>query len=259
MPGQFLARAADCTDHARRHPRRSRRQHGDFYVPRFEIRIEGVGLAPDVLRDVTQVTYNDKIKEIDSFELTVNNWDPATREFKYVGAETKRSRARRHGRSAPVRSVQRRKSSCASATAATLSTIMRGSTTTLEPTFPERRRADADRARAQRAAQAAPQAVQRHWTNKRISEIAKDIGRRKDRGKKRFPMPILISDKARRKEPKLAYVAQDNQYDIDFLLLEARKIGYVVYVDHEPAGKGAVREVLRFRAVGREASRRSGR
>ena len=46
-----------------------------FYVPRFEVRIEGVGLPRDVLRDVVQVTYQDDIKEIDSFDLTVNNWD----------------------------------------------------------------------------------------------------------------------------------------------------------------------------------------
>ena len=53
------------------------RQHG-FYVPQFEVRIEGVGLPRDVLRDVVQVTYKDNIKEIDSFELTVNNWDAGT-------------------------------------------------------------------------------------------------------------------------------------------------------------------------------------
>ncbi|MEO8654470.1 MAG: hypothetical protein ABI409_10135, partial [Ramlibacter sp.] len=37
----------------------------------------------------------------------------------------------------------------------------------------------------------------------------------------------------------------DNQFDIDFLLIEARKLGYVVYVDLEPQGRTA-REVLYF-------------
>jgi hypothetical protein len=41
-----------------------------------------------VLRDVVQLTYKDNIKEIDSFELTVNNWDATTRAFKYCGGET---------------------------------------------------------------------------------------------------------------------------------------------------------------------------
>jgi len=61
---------------------------GDFYVPRFEIRVSGVGLPATVLRDVIKVTYSDDIKKLDNFELTVNNWDATTREFKYVGAET---------------------------------------------------------------------------------------------------------------------------------------------------------------------------
>ena len=53
------------------------RQHG-FYVPQFEVRIEGVGLPRNVLRDVVQVTYKDNVKEIDSVELTINNWEAAT-------------------------------------------------------------------------------------------------------------------------------------------------------------------------------------
>src|SRR2546428_6047482 len=61
---------------------------GGFYVPRFEVRIEGAGLPQDVLRDVTQITYRDNIKEIDSVELTVNNWDPTIHDFKYIGSET---------------------------------------------------------------------------------------------------------------------------------------------------------------------------
>ena len=34
-------------------------QHG-FYVPQFEVKIEGVGLPRDVLRDVVQITYKDE-------------------------------------------------------------------------------------------------------------------------------------------------------------------------------------------------------
>ena len=66
----------------------TRKEMGHFYVPRFEVKIEGVGLPRDVLRDVIQVTYKDNIKEIDSFELTVNNWDAGVRTFKYIGSET---------------------------------------------------------------------------------------------------------------------------------------------------------------------------
>src|SRR3954470_4050945 len=60
---------------------------GNFYVPRFEISSSGSALAASVLRDVVQVTYNDSTTEIDSFDLTVNNWDAERRRFKYVGGE----------------------------------------------------------------------------------------------------------------------------------------------------------------------------
>src|SRR5690349_14429018 len=46
-----------------------------FYVPQFEVRIEGSALPRSILRDVVEVTYNDKLDEIDSAELVVNNWD----------------------------------------------------------------------------------------------------------------------------------------------------------------------------------------
>src|SRR5258708_37143215 len=61
---------------------------GNFYVPQFEVRIEGVGLPRDVLRDVREVSYHDDINEVDGFQITVNNWDPDTRTYKYIGSET---------------------------------------------------------------------------------------------------------------------------------------------------------------------------
>ena len=59
----------------------------NFYVPRFEISASGRSLDSGVVRDVLQVTYNDSTTEIDSFDVTVSNWSPERREFKYVGAE----------------------------------------------------------------------------------------------------------------------------------------------------------------------------
>ena len=61
--------------------------YGEFYVPRFEVHAAGAALPESVVRDVTQVTYHDNIKEIDSFEITVGNWDAKKRKFKYIGSE----------------------------------------------------------------------------------------------------------------------------------------------------------------------------
>ena len=46
-----------------------------FYVPYFEVKIEGRKLPQDVVRDVMQVTYKDNVEQIDSFDMTVGNWD----------------------------------------------------------------------------------------------------------------------------------------------------------------------------------------
>lgn len=58
-----------------------------FYVPHFEIRVNGSPLPQPTIQDVLQITYKDNIKEIDSVDLTVNNWDETNRRFIYIGSE----------------------------------------------------------------------------------------------------------------------------------------------------------------------------
>lgn len=218
---------------------------GEFYVPRFEITAGGTAIPTSVLRDVIQVSYNDSTTEIDSFDITVNNWDADARTFKYVGAETTtRSANPLHALFEPGARDFELKLGYGSE----LFGFATGSPSSLEPAFP---------------AGGAPTLTVRalnvlfklrakqhrdHWINKKISQIAEDIGRRRESdGCRRFPIPIRLAPASvRRREPPLLYVAQDNQYDIDFLLREARKIGYVVYVDSEPQRHGPPRDVLYF-------------
>jgi phage protein D len=82
------------------------------------------------------------------------------------------------------------------------------------------------------------------WGDKRDSEIARNIATLEDKklGKnhKRFPLPIVINQNALGAEEPLPYVAQKNQYDIDFLLTRARRLGYVVYVrEADPTSENA--------------------
>src|SRR5262245_2059144 len=221
-------------------------RYGGFYVPRFEIAVGGAQLDPAMLRDVTQVTYNDSTSEIDSFDLTVNNWDATSRNFKYVGGEQSVQGA---SAAEQIFNPGARDFELRMGYGSELSTIARGSTTSLEPTFPQgsaptltvRALNVLHRLRTKR--------YRDHWPNTRVrtatpSRIAQDIGELRDGGCRRFPIPIRIDRQALQREPPLDYVAQDNQFDIDFLLLEARKIGYVVYVDQEPLGGGRSQEVL---------------
>jgi phage protein D len=224
------------------------RSCGDFYVPRFEIVAGGASIPAGVLRDVIQVTYNDSTTEIDSFDITVNNWDTQKRTFKYVGAETK---AKIDG-GRPEDELMRLFEPCARdfelklGYGSELFTVVKGSPSTLEPSFPAGGAPSLTVRALNVLFKLRTKQYRDHWSNKKISDVAEDIGRRQDGGSKRFPIPIRVSQTARGTEPTLDYVSQDNQYDIDFLLLEARKIGYVVYVDTEPQKRGPAREVLYF-------------
>jgi phage protein D len=225
------------------------RGFADFYVPRFEITASGRSLDSGVVRDVLQVSYSDSTTEIDSFDVTVNNWDPDRREFKYVGAEESvMGDTATHCLFNPGAGEFELKLGYGSE----LFTMMRGTTTSLEPSFP----ASGASTLTVRALNALHQLRSRQhrdrWPNTRVaaadvrmSRIARDIGERRNEGGCRFPLPIRTSDRALRREPVLDSVSQDNQFDIDFLLIEARKLGYVVYVDLEPQGR-TLREALYF-------------
>ncbi|MGH7844134.1 MAG: phage late control D family protein, partial [Candidatus Binatia bacterium] len=87
------------------------------------------------------------------------------------------------------------------------------------------------------------------WTDEKPSRIAKsfeDLRDPSDRGKKRFPLEVEIDDNAVQKEEKIKYLAQHNQYDIDFLLALARRVGYVIFVKEEEREKGRVIKARRL-------------
>jgi uncharacterized protein len=223
------------------------KQYGDFYVPRFEVRASGVSLNDGVIRDVTQVTYKDNIKEIDSFELTVGNWDARNLRFKYVGSETTKSL------SAASPEAQRYKlfEPCAHdfelrlGYGAKLTSMTQGSVTTLEPTFA----AGAPPTLTVRALNVLHRLRDKphsqHWFGKKDSEIAQSIKTLNDPATKR-KISIRVSQDALSGEKPLDYVAQDNQYDIDFLFTRARQAGYVVFVDVESKPKGQPEQYLYF-------------
>jgi phage protein D len=209
-------------------------RQGHFYVPQFEVRIEGVGLPRDVLRDVLQITYKDSIKEIDSCEITVNNWDPTTRDFKYVGAETPETLAKNplHSLFNPCHKEFELRMGYLSDN---LRLMMRGSFTTLEPNFPSNGGPTLAVRGLNVLHKLRSKQYSHTWKNppRKDSEIAEDIATLMDPGpprKKRFPLPIVTDAKAKSQEKPIVYVAQNNQYDIDFLWSRARQRGYVVVV-----------------------------
>ncbi|MBW3633260.1 MAG: hypothetical protein KY456_09545 [Chloroflexi bacterium] len=218
-----------------------------FYVPQFKVRIEGSGLDDDVVRDVVQVTYRDSITEIDSFELTVNNWDPVAATFKYVGAETAKSLREDTQQSRLQRLFEpsRKRVEVWMGYLDSLQLMVTGHFTTMEPSFPS----GGGPTLTVRGLNVLHELRRKKYTNTwprrsgsqiRDSEIAKEIDDLRDKGKKRFPLPIVTEPGVLREEPLLDYVAQRSQYDIDFLLSRARQRCYVVFVKEPESKNGQV-------------------
>ncbi len=55
----------------------------DFYVPAFQVKLQGRPAGQEIINDILQVTYKDDIEQVDSFDITINNWDADTLDFKY--------------------------------------------------------------------------------------------------------------------------------------------------------------------------------
>ena len=216
------------------------RRLGGFYVPQFEVKIHGVGLPRDVLRDVTEITYSDNVTEIDSFEMSVNNWDPTTNDFKYVGSETaadlegKSERALRYKLFEP----------CSQAVdvlmgyLGELVPMITGQVTTMEPNFPTGG-APTLTVRGLNALHKLRRKQYTYaWENMKDSEIAESINnlRDPDSGEKRLPLPIKIEPNALNTEEAISYVAQQNLFDVDFLLIRARRRGYVFHLRKDADG-----------------------
>ena len=208
-----------------------------FYVPQFEVRIEGSGLEDDVVRDIIQVTYHDSIIEIDRFELTVNNWDPVASTFRYVGAETPESlrSGTQQSRLQRLFEPSRKRVEVWMGYLDDLRLMVTGHFTTMEPSFPSSGGPTLTVSGLNVLHELRRKRYTNTWPHRKgsqikDSQIAMEIADLRDNGKKRFPLSVVTEPGALEREPPLDYVAQSNQYDIDFLLSRARQRDYVVFV-----------------------------
>lgn len=208
------------------------RELGDFYVPGFEVRIDGPGLPGrlprSILRDVFQVTYKDDVNAIDSIELQVNNWDEESSRFAYVGSEEA-------GKLEPIHRIFEpcnREFRLHMGYMPELTHMMTGTFTSMEPRFPSTGRPTLTVRGLNVLHQLRRKQYTHAWTEKKESEIARSIQGLRDRqtGRKRFPLPIEVSRNAMNDETPIEYIAQENQYDVDFLLGLARRRGYELVV-----------------------------
>jgi phage protein D len=182
----------------------------DFYVPAFEINPPGQRLPRDVLHDVISVTYTDDITKIDSFQLTVNNWDAATRDFKYSNGSTFLP-----GKKLELWMGYRGRDP--------LQRLMTGEITSLQPTFPSSGQPTLAVTALNLLHRFRGKQESVPYYNKTDSQIAQQIGARLNAQMHTQPLD----------EQPYPYIIQDNQYDIVFLAERARRIGYELWVEED--------------------------
>jgi len=223
----------------------ARPENRHFYAPAFQVRIDGENLPKNVLRDVTELKYIDGLTEIDRFEITVNNWDPDKRKFKFIGSEPDNYMT---GGDAETR-LYRLFQPCEKTVevkfgyADNLLTMMLGNFTMMEPHFPTSAAPTLTVTGLNVLHQLRRKKYTTAWTGRTPSWIARNIATLRDGGKARFPLPIVVNGEAESAEPVLEYVSQTNQYDVDFLLNLARQHGYELVVQEADKDKGTPRRL----------------
>jgi phage protein D len=199
-------------------------QGQDFYVPAFEVRLDGRPPGRDVVRDILSVSYKDSLQDIDSFDITINNWDAQTRSFKYSDSDLF-DPGKRLDLSMGYHDSQR--------------TMLKGEITSLRPSFPAGGGSTLTISGLNilhrfRAAQES-----RTYVSRTDSQIAEEIGERL------HVKVVPVKDPG---EPTFEYLVQDNQYDIVFLMERAHQAGFDIFVEERDNANGTGTEtVLAYR------------
>jgi uncharacterized protein len=211
-------------------------------VPSFEIKVRGNPMPRNVVRDVMDVTYEDGVDKIDSFTLTVNNWDADERRPKYVGMEPDPPQGSESERFAalfePGNAVQLYMGY--QSDARNMRLMMTGFITTVEPDFPEsgvpklvvRGLNVLDTFRQKQYTWAWPEDGRQGI---RDSDIALDLSRKPDDQANRpgLGIEVRIDKEVAAQETPEQYVLMQNQYPIIFLMERARRRGYSLFVAEE--------------------------
>ncbi len=220
------------------------RKNAGFYVPQFQITVQGSPLPGEVLHDVVESTYKDKLEEIDSCELVVNNWDADHGCFKYIGSEELDEKtgkptagAARNNPNAKLWNLfdpcTRQVELKLGYAPGPLTSMITGNFVTYEPNFPSSGPPVLSVRLLNLMHALRTKKYDKQYTVKDINPltdtaIAQWISKQKDPDTKkpRFPIPIKPFDGSKSAEPQLTYVLQKSQYDIDFLWQRARMNGY---------------------------------
>ncbi len=187
-----------------------------FFVPTFRVEVQRRELPAEVIRDVIEVSYQDSVDDIDSFDMTISNYHAQSHKPKYEPPYSDDYA----GLFDPGQEIK-----LWMGYKGDEQLMLSGEITSLAPSFPASgglslRVGGLNVLHRFRATQ--------HtfaWDDRRDSDIALEIGRNavtEDRPGLGFP----VRTAPRRDERSETYVLMDNQYDIVFLMQRARLHGY---------------------------------
>jgi phage protein D len=207
-----------------------------FYVPQVRISAEGKKFPEQVIHDIVEITYKDKLEEIDSCEIVVNNWDADHGCFKYIGSEQLDEKTGAPAASAgnnPNKSLWTLFDPCTKKVTlelgyapGPLTTMMVGNFVTYEPNFPASGPPVLSVRMLNMLHKLRGEKKDDKYTPDKIKPLTDSMIAKYIDSKKRLPLPIDVPAGQEKGEPELTYVIQKSQYDIDFLWQRARTRGY---------------------------------
>jgi len=213
----------------------------DFYVPAFIIKVENEELKRVVMNDILNVTYTDSLTNVDSFDMTVNNWDAGAKTldqsaFKYSDTKTFNPWKDVEVQMGYYRNGQ-----------SELRTMLIGEITTLTPNFPQSGAPTLNVRGLNLFHRFRTKQETKPFFNKKDSDIAKEVVESiATEVRKKSPQLKLKLDENDyatniKTEEKIPYLLMNNQFPIRFLMERASDLGYELTM--EEASQGGNREV----------------
>ncbi len=202
-------------------------------MPAFRLLVDGQELAKEK-NDVMSATYTDSLDAIDSFDLSVNNWDAEKRTFKYSDTDLFNPWKDAELWMGYIREGRDE-----------LRRMLTGEITTLAPNFPASGASTLTVGGLNMLHRFRISQQTRQFEHMRDTQVAQIlINEIRDEVNKRSPrvrVQLDAADVARnlKREQPIDWLVLNNQYPIVFLMERARRIGYELTIE-ESRGKERV-------------------
>jgi phage protein D len=214
----------------------------DFYVPAFIVKVQNEELKRVVMNDIMSVTYTDSLANVDSFEMTVNNWDAAARTFDETAFKYSDNNTFNPWKDVELQMGYYRNG------LNELRTMLIGEITTMTPNFPQSGGSTLTVRGLNLFHRFRTKQETKPFFKKKDSDIAKEIvnGIATELRKKSPQLKLTLDDNDYQRnikhEDEIDYLLMDNQFPIRFLMERARDLGYELSM--EESSDGTSREVI---------------